>query len=284
VDACEHFGAGTRVCVLDCGIDLTHPDLRPAAFRSFTSSADVRDRVGHGTHCAGIIAGPRVPARGPRYGIACETELFIGKVFDTSRGATDDALIAAITWAVENRCDVVSMSFGVPPAEACSAAFERVAREALLAGTLLIAAAGNDSRRLQQPALRRPVNHPANCPSVLAVGAVDADLDLVISSNAGLRAAGGELDLVAPGANIHSAWKAPGGYARHHGTSMAVAFVAGIAALWAEVTGLRGRALWDLLLQTARPLPLPLDDVGHGLVQAPGKSAAGDSFPIEQSS
>ena len=269
VDVCEHFGAGTRVCVLDSGINLDHPDLTPAAVRSFTGSADVRDRIGHGTHCAGVVAGPRVPWRGPRYGVACDTELFVGKVFETSSEASDDALIAGISWAVENRCDIVSMSFGVPPAETYSEAFERVARDALLAGTLLIAAAGNDSRRLQQPPLLRPVNHPANCPSVMAVSAVDPDLELVISSNATLRPDGGAIELVAPGANSYSAWKSPGDYSRRHGTSMAVPFVAGIAALWAEVTGLRGRRLWNLLLQKARPLPLPAEDVGHGLVQAP---------------
>jgi subtilisin len=269
VATCEHIGAGTRVCVLDSGIELNHVDLRPTRTRSFTGVDDVSDRVGHGSHCAGTIAGPRVPSRGPRYGIACDTELFVGKVFDTSADSSDGQMIAGIHWAVENGCDIVAMSFGEPPAETYSAVFEQVARNALLAGTLLIAAAGNDSRRLQRPPLRQPVNHPANCPSILAVGAVDPELDLVISSNAGLRSRGGELDLVAPGANIYSAWKSPGLYARRHGTSMAVPFVAGIAALWAEASGLRGRSLWNLLLQKARALPLAAEDVGHGLVQAP---------------
>ncbi len=126
VDVCKHFGAGTRVCVLDSGVDVDHPDLTPAGVRSFTGSADVQDRVGHGTHCAGVIAGPRVPSRGPRYGVACDTELFVGKVFNTSSEASDDALIAGISWAVENRCDIVSMSFGVPHAEGYSEAFEEM--------------------------------------------------------------------------------------------------------------------------------------------------------------
>lgn len=272
VDACAHFGAGTRVCVLDSGIELDHPDIKPTFTRSFTSVDGVRDRVGHGTHCAGTIAGARIPSRGPRYGIACETQLLVGKLFDTSEhwnGWTDGQLIAGINWAVEHRCDVVSISFGAPPGERYSETLEWAARRALDAGTLLIASAGNDSQRLQQPPLRQPVSHPANCPSIMAVGAVDTDLDLVISSNAGLRAPGGQIDLVAPGANIHSAWKAPALYARRHGTSMAVPFVAGIAALWAEATGLRGRALWQVLLENARPLRLPAEDVGHGLVQAP---------------
>jgi subtilisin len=268
VDDCEYFGAGTRVCVLDSGIEPDHPDIRPTLLRSFTAVADVRDRVGHGTHCAGTIAGARAPSRGPRFGIACDTQLFVGKVLDAAEdwsGSTDGCLIAGINWAVEHRCDVVSMSFGAAPVAAgtFSASFEQAACSALDAGTLLIASAGNDSRRLHQPPLRASVSHPANCPSIMAVGAIDAELDVLISSNAG------KIDLVAPGANIHSGWKSPALYARRHGTSMAVPFVAGIAALWAEATGLRGRALRNLLLQHARAIPLSPDDVGCGLVQAP---------------
>ena len=209
------------------------------------------------------------PSRGPRYGIACETELLVGKVFDTAQDSSDGQLIAGINWAVEHRCDIVSLSFGEAASGAYSTVFEEVARNALLAGTLLIAAAGNDSYRLHEPPSLQPVNHPANCPSIMAIGALDPDFEVVISSNAGLRADGGEVNLVAPGANVHSAWKSPGLYARRHGTSMAVPFVAGIAALWAEATGLRGPALWSLLQKKARALPLRMEDVGHGLVQAP---------------
>jgi subtilisin family serine protease len=207
-----------------------------------------------------------VPSRGPRYGIACDAQLYVGRVLDTSEdwsGSADGLLIAGINWAVEHRCDVVSMSVGSAGAGTYSEVFEQAARSALDAGTLLIASAGNDSQRLQEPPRLETVSHPANCPSILAVGAVDADLDVLFSSN------GGGIDLVAPGANIHSAWNLPALYARRHGTSTAVPFVAGIAALWTEATALRGRALRNVLLHTARTLRLSPDDVGRGLVQAP---------------
>jgi subtilisin family serine protease len=54
------------------------------------------------------------------------------------------------------------------------------------------------------------------------------------------------------------------------GTSMATPHVAGCAALWAQTSpNLRGIALWNRLLATARPLPFPPSRVGRGLVQAP---------------
>ena len=51
---------------------------------------------------------------------------------------------------------------------------------------------------------------------------------------------------------------------------MATPHVAGCAALWAETSDtLRGRDLWQKLLETAKPLPYPPSRVGAGLVQAP---------------
>ncbi len=51
---------------------------------------------------------------------------------------------------------------------------------------------------------------------------------------------------------------------------MATPFVAGIAALHAERDALtRSDALGAALVMSARPLALPADDIGFGLVQAP---------------
>ena len=79
----------------------------------------------------------------------------------------------------------------------------------------MVAASGNDGSLLP--------GHPAVYPSVLAIGAVDEELDIASFSNKGNK-------FVAPGVNICSLKKG-GGYVNWDGTSMACPHVAGVAGL-----------------------------------------------------
>src|SRR5690606_15073941 len=200
---------------------------------------------------------------------AGEAELFIGKVLGDSGGGADGNVLEGIDWAVRNGCHIVSLSLGsaAQPGDAYSQVFETVARRALEAGTLIIAAAGNESRRPDHIA---PVGHPANCPSILAVAAVDAAMDVAPFSCGGLQGQGGEVNVAAPGVDVPSSWPMPERYRAISGTSMATPFVAGVAALYVEADpDARGARLGERLARDARPLSLPPRDVGAGLVQAP---------------
>ncbi|MBD2665493.1 peptidase S8 and S53 subtilisin kexin sedolisin [Richelia sinica FACHB-800] len=274
-------GRGIKVAVLDTGFDLTHPDFagRRMIGKSFIPNQEVQDRNGHGTHCIGTACGPLSPVIPPRYGIGYETEIFVGKVLSNQGSGTDSQILAGIEWAIANGCQIISMSLGarVSLGQPYSGLFEVVADRALRNGTLIIAAAGNESQR--HLGIVEPVGHPANCPSIMAVGAIDSQLQVAWFSNAGLNANGGQVDIVAPGAepgtvggsriDVHSSYLMPTRYRRLAGTSMATPHVAGIAALYAEATGATGRVLWNRITQNALRLPLPSVDVGAGLVQAP---------------
>jgi len=269
-----YSGEGVRIAVLDTGLDLEHPDFegRDIVSRSFVPGEDVQDRNGHGTHCAGIAAGPFKPGSGPRYGVAGQAELYVGKVLSNEGFGTEGGVLEGINWAIENDCQIVSMSLGSPveEGEPYSRVFEEVARRALAAGTMLIAAAGNESRR---PDYLAPVGHPANCPSIMAVGAVDEQLHVAPFSCAGLNEDGGQVGIAAPGVNVRSAWTRPKLYNTISGTSMATPFVAGVAALYAQADKAnRGQALWDMLVQQVRLLDDPKRDVGAGLVHASDKT------------
>ncbi|MEV4067618.1 S8 family serine peptidase [Nonomuraea dietziae] len=200
----------------------------------------------------------------PRYGAACDAEIFAGKVLSNAGSGSDRSILAGINWAVSHRCRVISMSLGAPTkvGDTYSRVYETVAQRALEKGTLIVAAAGNSRPR--------PVNHPANCPSIMAVGAITPDFTVAPFSCIGINLDGGQVDIAAPGVDVYSSYKEPTGYRRLSGTSMATPHVAGVVALLAEAFPNEGPAELKLrLLSSAQHLPLPNTDVGVGLVQAP---------------
>ena len=264
-------GRGIKVAVLDTGFDLNHPDFvgRNVISQSFIEGEEVQDRNGHGTHCTGTACGPRQPDRSPRYGVAYDSEIYIGKVLSNEGSGTDSGILQGIEWAQDNGCHIISMSLGSPTkvGDTFSQIYETVAQRALRRGTLIIAAAGNESDRASD--IINPVGRPANSPSIMAVAALDSQLGIANFSNRGLNPEGGQIDIAAPGVEVYSSWPMPTQYRTISGTSMATPHVAGIAALHAEATGLRGQELWNHLTQTARRLSLASEDVGTGIVQAP---------------
>lgn len=293
-------GSGIVVAVLDTGIDPNHPAFRGVQLerKNFTNAGDDDDH-GHGTHCAGTIFGRAVD--GKRIGVAPGvTRAMIGKVLG-GEGGGSDKIAEAIQWAVNGGAHVISMSLGIDfpgyvkqlidddvPAELATTMalegyranillFERLAkfvaaREMMAQPCLLIAAAGNESRRDRSADFEVAVSPPAVSDgfiSVAALGRTAAGLDVASFSNTGARVSG-------PGVDIVSA-RAGGGLVGMDGTSMATPHVAGVAALWAQKLeqegGFRMQPWNDRLVGSGTFTGLKPDidpaDVGVGLVQAP---------------
>jgi subtilisin len=259
---------GAKVAVLDTGFDLTHPDFtgRAITAQSFVAGASPQDGHGHGTHCIGTACGPATPADSRRYGIGYEVDIFVGKVLDDRGSGVDEGILAGINWAVANSCEVLSMSLGAD-VRRVSRTYETVGSRALASGSLIVAAAGNNARR--DLGSFGFVGVPANSPSIMAVAAVDFQLDIAYFSARSSRVRGGQIDVAGPGVDVYSSWPMPARYNTISGTSMATPHASGIAALWCQATGRRARDLWSTLTQQASRLSLPSADVGTGLVQAP---------------
>lgn len=298
-DASPFSGTGIKVAVLDTGVDADHEAFHGLTVtrRNFTDEGD-EDEVGHGTHCAGTIAGRDV--EGFRFGIATGiTELLAGKVLGRE-GGSSDAIVQGVHWAVDNGANVISMSLGIdfpgavewyvqqglPIQPATSRAlegyrdnlrlFEAVAdyvraSAAFEKPAVIVAATGNESERTAAKPYTIGVSPPAASEGFIRVGAVGEDpgggFGIAGFSNAGAS-------VVAPGVDIASA-RVGGGLAKMSGTSMATPHVAGVAALWAEKLKADDGEI-DVAVLTARltasgqsVADLGPDDVGSGLVQAP---------------
>ncbi len=313
-DHSPYSGKGVTVAVLDTGIDPEHPAFAGMTLvrRDFTragSDADGGvDAEGHGTHCAGTIFGRDVDGR--RIGVAPGVErALIGRVLGADGSGSSEGIARALTWAVQEGAHVVSMSLGMDfpglvaelirrglPAELATSQalldyranlnlFAALAAYARSYGgattpTLLVAAAGNESRRQQSPDWEVGVAPPATADGFISVAAVGMGPDrkpregLTVApfSNTGATLSG-------PGVDVVSA-KLGGGLVQYSGTSMATPHVAGVAALWFQTlmdAGDLSRSNIEIRLQgsaTRTPLIAGVDrlDVGLGLVQAPQKT------------
>ncbi|MDJ0595167.1 MAG: S8 family serine peptidase [Pleurocapsa sp. MO_226.B13] len=268
----QYSGRGIKVAIIDSGLDFNHPDFvgRSIVSKSFIPGvANAQDGSGSGTYNTGIVCGPLRPEILPRYGIAYESDIYIAKVLGDNGSGSTFSIVEGIEWAISQGCSVIDLPLGSPVRRGQNFMpfYEAIASRALQEGVLIISAVGNDSQR---PLRINPVNSPANCPSIMAVGAIDPQLTIARFSNAGINPDGGKVDLVAPGVDVYSTHPMPNKYTRQSGTARTASFVAGIAALYAEAyPEARGEALWSLLTRNARRLNLPSRDVGLGLVQAP---------------
>jgi subtilisin family serine protease len=250
-------GAGIKVAILDTGMDLLHPDFAGRAFTTATFvGEDVQDLNGHGTHVTGTACGPKAPASTtPRYGIAYQAPIFVGKVLTNSGRGTMAAALGGINWAISQGCAVINMSLGSQ--RPVQPAYTAAGQAALDAGCLIIAAAGNAGQA-------HPTGAPANSPTIVAVASVDASLAPSAFS------CSGKIEIAGPGRDIFSSVPLPTRYGLKSGTSMAAPHVTGCAALLAQThPHLRGTALRNQLLANAYALQQPADRVGAGLVQAP---------------
>ncbi len=255
-------GRGVKVAVLDTGYDIHHHDFmgRDIVTQSLVTNEDINDWHGHGTHTAGTLGGPLSPSFGPRYGVASEAELHICKVLDNCGVGRDNDVLNGINWALEKGCRVISMSLGAPT-ERPLATYTFIGRRALEQNAIIIAAAGNASRRSQ--GFISPTQSPANAETIFAVAAVDAGRSVADFSS------GRKIEIAAPGVQIYSSYRCDG-YRSLNGTSMAAPHVAGVAALLMQANpGMSAGDIWMLLLASALRLDARREDVGAGLVQAP---------------
>lgn len=242
-----------RVGVIDTGVDARHPDLRPrldtGLSRTFvTDMPDIdgecehescvdpvgEDGGGHGSHVAGTIAAAKNGVGVS--GVAPDVTLVDLRAGQDSGFFFLGPSVNAITYAADQRLDVVNMSFYVDPwLYACEGGAEgdspeqaktqdvtielvrRALERAHDAGVTMVASAGNSSQDLADPGTdetspnfggdartrdldpERCYDLPLEGPHVLGVSSVDEDRVLSGFSNYTSQPDGEDLEIAAPG-------------------------------------------------------------------------------------
>ena len=307
-------GDSVRIGIADSGMDATHPmfakllsEDRLVAFAHFDklgkkvvqtnadgsviADADAKPTYGHwhGTHCAGILVGEATD--GMAHGLAPQAQLAVTRVLELANEGSVAGVLAGLWWLTEQKCDVVSISLGMPgfheewwpPIEAL-----------LKAGTVVVAAVGNEALTPGSALSRSPANYlPTDNQEqgrLIAVGAHD-QAGAVWDESSGEKVdwSGVQIDqpggtsrpsvfassppriipaLVAPGVDIISA--SPNGlYRSSAGSSMATPHLAALIAL--VLSELRARqkdtspnVAADLIVSCLKDVPPAGEDTRSG--------------------
>ncbi|MFD1515602.1 S8 family peptidase [Halomarina rubra] len=154
-------GEGTRIAIIDSGVDASHPDLEinEALSKDFTGDgrgAGVPGGGDHGTHVAGIAGASNDGTTGV-VGTAPDAELVDFRVFSNYGGQNGafSIVVAAVLEAARTNCDVANLSLGAYPVprQGLGSFYGGFLNKAMTyankEGTLLVISAGNDSVDLQ---------------------------------------------------------------------------------------------------------------------------------------
>ncbi len=260
-----------RVAIIDMGVDFTHPEFegvlnQELSYDAYRESALTSAAFGaHGTHVAGILGakytGEADNCRGVASGYDNDIiEMLSLNVFTEAGKGKTSACARAISYAIENNCEIINMSFGSYKYTNTMASAVRYAYQN---GCILCAAAGND---------RTSASHfPSDYAESIGVISTYAFSDPTVNrGDTNYTNFGTHKNITAIGTRLYST--AIGGYYSYmSGTSMATPCVTGIVAMMLSINpDLTPMQIKLILQDTAQDLYTPGYDIytGYGLVDA----------------
>ena len=176
-------GEGVVICVVDSGIDLSHPDLSDLVLKGWLDSVNGLDEPyddeGHGTAMSGIIV-----ADGGLKGVSRGVELLVAKAIDDEGQGESNSVANSVDWCVQQGADIISLSLG--GGQSIGSGFfttdelGQSVDEALDSGVFVIASAGNDGEDDDGD-----VGSPGSIEDVICVGGVTRTGDIWSGSSEG---------------------------------------------------------------------------------------------------
>lgn len=223
-------GSGVTVAVIDSGLvqnheDLNYDNITGHNFLGNAGSVDIADwtdTTGHGSLVSGILTAQTDNGVGVA-GLADGAELLVLRCFAAENsGLTGSGsvstILSAIEYAVDQKVDVINMSFGGTNTDSL-AILEPVLEEAAAKGIILVAAAGNDGNSIYR--------YPAAFDCVTGVGGVGENGTLYADTQRN-----DSVFLTAPAVSVYNiGYTAESSYRSDTGTSMATPMVSAMAAL-----------------------------------------------------
>lgn len=239
-----YTGKNVTVAIIDTGIsphaDLIYPTNRIVGFKDFVNNETrAYDDNGHGTHCAGILAGNGYASKGKYKGIAPDANILSIKVLDESGNGNTSDILSTVQWIIDNKevykTRIINFSLGaIAQSRERRDPLVKAANHAIDNNLIVIAAVGNSGP------LRNTILSPATSRHVISVGALDDRQSSGLNDDAiaEFSSRGPTLDrikkpdLIAPGVNIMSLSNTNlSNYNSLSGTSMSAPMVSGAAAL-----------------------------------------------------
>lgn len=242
-----------KVAILDSGIDWGN-DVNLVYQTSLVPGEEEMTQIfmdgsGHGSSVASLIAaednGEGIT------GINPNVDIYSYRVLDDGNEAPLSRIVEAIYMAIDQKVNIINMSFGL---NEYSEALEQAVHDAKEAGILVIAAAGNTGDE--------GVQYPASYEDVMAVGAVDK-----YGTVEDYSAKGEEVEIVAPGELVRTTGFI-GSEEVVSGTSLAAPQITAVASLiWQKDPEMPADFVRGLLNESAN-LYGTADAYGNGLVDA----------------
>lgn len=260
-------GFGVKVCVIDTGMNSSHPALagRIVAERDFVlddedgnSTNDIG--TGHGTHVAGIVGSGDNTYRG----IAPGVSLLNAKVFYNVDNVTENSfapdpdIMRGIDWCIAQGAHVLTLSLGGADgnndgSDALSQYLDYAVDQEKIV-TVSAGNAGPDAMSIQSPGLsHKAITVGSGQTGKLQNGSLGTQKNVVSEFSSRGPTGDGRIkpDIIAPGEWITSA-SSDGGFVTLRGTSMAAPHIAGVAALALQARGnLTPAEFKALLMNTA---------------------------------